>query len=758
MARRGLEPLPLPALIANENLRFDGWSNHVSWTVFSFGKEDSIVSRFRYPLKTKGFGFEKGTLFQGGPCFSTKLAPFVFEPDSFESTDHPDRAGSGKSSHGRNRHYRSHRMDSANRSAQELRAGHDRDESNYGRRFDCGKRRLVSARGSGCQQEGHDLGQALAAGVIVLGVCVLLLSHHDPITVKWLTLPPLSDGSLVEANGARISLSFVLIGASLLALNYKTGRGFRPGELACAVTAVIAILSLVSYSHYLIVFYTTATYTPASLLTSVCFFLLATGILLARADRGTLAIIVSETAAGMLARRLIPLAILLPISIGAIRQGVEKAGLYDPTFGAAHSATTFMVLFIAAIWWTTRMLFHIDSDRIVAEQERQKQERQVHQLNIEKMAAEKANKAKDDFLAVLSHELRTPLTPALAAASYLADHEDLSPQLREEVTAIRTSVQLEARLIDDLLDLTRITREKIELHLEVVDVHNLLRNSLEIARDNILEKHLDLVVNFGADRHHVWADAIRLQQVFWNLLNNAVKFSKKSGRITMRTANEDRRFVFQITDTGVGIEPEQRHRIFHAFEQGERPIGRKFGGLGLGLTISKRLLELQGGTVSVHSEGLNRGASFKLSLATVDSPKVTTVSHSITDHRPARSLQLLVVDDHPQTLRVLSSLLRKQGHKVLTAECVQAAIKLLEDERFDGLISDIGLPDGNGCDVMRAAKARQSLVGIALSGFGMEEDVQRSLDAGFDHHLTKPIDFQELERFVGAMASRTAHS
>jgi len=404
------------------------------------------------------------------------------------------------------------------------------------------------------------------------------------------------------------------------------------------------------------------------------------------------------------------------------------------------------------------MVFHIDSDRIFAERERQKQEQQVHQLNIEKMAAEKANKAKDDFLAVLSHELRTPLTPALAAASYLAEHEDLSPQLREEVVAIRTSVRLEARLIDDLLDLTRINRGKIELHLEVVDVHNLLRNSLEIARDNILAKQLDLVVNFGADRHHVWADAIRLQQVFWNLLNNAVKFSKKRGRITMRTANEDARFVFQISDTGVGIGPEQRDRIFHAFEQGERAISRKFGGLGLGLTISKRLLELQGGTISVHSEGLNRGASFKLSLATVDSPKVTPVSHSITDQGPARSLQLLVVDDHPQTLRVLASLLRKRGHKVLTAECVQTAIKLLEDEHFDGLISDIGLPDGNGCDVMRAAKARQSLVGIALSGFGMEEDVRRSMDAGFDHHLTKPIDFQELERFVGAMASRTDHS
>src|SRR5947208_173975 len=284
------------------------------------------------------------------------------------------------------------------------------------------------------------------------------------------------------------------------------------------------------------------------------------GQLLAGADRGTLAIIVSETAAGMLARRLIPLAILLPILIGALRQTAERAGLYDPTFGAAHSATTFMVLFFAAIWWTTRMLFRIDTNRMLAEGARQKQEEQVRQLNIEKIAAERASKAKDDFLAVLSHELRTPLTPALAAASYLAEHEDLSPQLREEVTAIRTSVQLDARLIDDLLDLTRITRGKIELHLEVVDVHGLLRNSLEIARDNILEKQLDLIVNFGADRHHVWADAVRLQQVFWNLLNNAVKFSRKSGRITMRTANEDRRFVFQITDTGVGIEPEELGR------------------------------------------------------------------------------------------------------------------------------------------------------------------------------------------------------
>ena len=601
------------------------------------------------------------------------------------------------------------------------------------------------------------VGQLLAGTIIALGGLNLLLCTHNLVGPRWLMLPQLADGSPVEVNGARISLSFVLIGASILSLNWKSSRGFRPAEAASAVTMVIAILSLVAYSHYLIGLYVTSTYTPASLLTSISFFLLATGVLLARADRGTLAIIVSETAAGMLARRLIPLAILLPILIGALRQTAERAGLYDPIFGAAHSATTFMVLFCAAIWWTTRMLFRIDTNRMVAEGARQKQEEQVRQLNMEKIAAERASQAKDDFLAVLSHELRTPLTPALAAASYLAEHENLSPELHEQVVAIRTSVQLEARLIDDLLDLTRITRGKIELHLEVVDVHGLLRNSLEIARDNILQKQLDLILDFGADRHHVWADAVRLQQVFWNLINNAVKFTKKNGRITVRTVNKDGRFVFQITDTGVGIEPEQLDRIFRAFEQGERSISRRFGGLGLGLTISKRLLELQGGTITVHSEGLNRGASFKLSLASVESPKPARVSRLIGDEAPARSLQLLVVEDHPQTLRVLAALLRKQGHTVLTAECVQTAIKLLEAERFDGLISDIGLPDGNGCEVMRVARQRQSLVGIALSGFGMEEDVRRSMDAGFDHHLTKPIDFQALKKFVGTMAERANH-
>ena len=241
-------------------------------------------------------------------------------------------------------------------------------------------------------------------------------------------------------------------------------------------------------------------------------------------------------------------------------------------------------------------------------------------LQAAKIAAEKASKAKDDFLALLSHELRTPLTPALVAASYLAEHEDLLPEFREEVTAIWRNVQLEAHLIDDLLDVTRITRGKIEMHHEAVDVHRLLHTAVQIAQNDILEKQIELAIDLRATNHHIWADPVRIQQVFWNLLNNAVKFTPKEGRITICSSNEERQFVFEITDTGIGIEVERQRGIFEAFDQGEPSITRQFGGLGLGLTISKTLLDLHGGRITVQSEGKNRGTTFRVFLDLLREP------------------------------------------------------------------------------------------------------------------------------------------
>jgi PAS domain S-box-containing protein len=377
--------------------------------------------------------------------------------------------------------------------------------------------------------------------------------------------------------------------------------------------------------------------------------------------------------------------------------------------------------------------------------ERKRAEEKLHAA---KIAAEKANQAKDDFLALLSHELRTPLTPALVAASYLSEHKDLSPQFREEVTAIWRNVQMEAHLIDDLLDVTRISRGKIEIHHAAIDVHRLLQNAIQIAQNDILEKQIELTIELNATDHYIWADSVRIQQVFWNLLNNAVKFTPKGGRIAIRSSNEVGQFVFEIRDSGIGIEPERQRRIFEAFHQGERSITRRFGGLGLGLTISKTLLDLHGGTITVASAGPNLGTTFRVFLDLLHEPRMASVDHPAGDATTVPGLRVLLVDDHLDTRSVLSRLLAKCGHEVTTADSVQGALQLLEDNRFDTLISDIGLPDDNGYTLVREAKRRQPLKAIALSGFGMESDVRRSLEAGFDHHVTKPVDFNRLRQLL----------
>jgi PAS domain S-box-containing protein len=374
--------------------------------------------------------------------------------------------------------------------------------------------------------------------------------------------------------------------------------------------------------------------------------------------------------------------------------------------------------------------------------------RAEEKLEAAKVAAEKASKAKDDFLALLSHELRTPLTPALVAASYLAEQNDLLPEFREDVTAIWRNVQLEAQLIDDLLDVTRIARGKIEVNHEVVDAHRLLRNAVQIVKNDLSEKKIELAIHFDADNHNIFADAVRIQQVLWNLINNAVKFTPKGGRIDIRSFNDGKQFVFQISDTGIGIEPERQSQIFEAFHQGERSITRQFGGLGLGLTISKALLDLHGGTIHVQSAGKNQGTTFQVSLDLLLEPvpaSVAEVGPGVTTHK---SLRLLLVDDHADTRRVLSRLLTKSGHEVATTDSAPKALKLLESRRFDALISDIGLPGENGYYLVREARLRQPLKAVALSGFGTEADIQRSLEAGFDYHVTKPVDVNGLRMLL----------
>jgi hypothetical protein len=365
----------------------------------------------------------------------------------------------------------------------------------------------------------------------------------------------------------------------------------------------------------------------------------------------------------------------------------------------------------------------------------------------EKIAAQKASKAKDDFLAALSHELRTPLTPALAAATYLEDNaKKLPPEFVEDVELIKRNVKLQARLIDDLLDLTRITRGKVRLDVETCDVHSVIRNAVEIAGSAIAAKSLTLSARLNAKEHYVKADPIRLQQVFWNLINNAVKFTPHAGEIAIRTFSDDRDcFHFDITDNGIGIEPDRLSSLFRPFEQADASVTRQFGGLGLGLAISKHLVELHRGTIQAESRGRSFGSSFKVTLETV-APQTANMDLAPQSERgPVKSLRILIVEDHRDTRRTLSRLLTHFGHEVLAADNVHRALEIIGSGDIDVLLCDIGLPDGSGYEVIARARQKQPIQAIAITGFGTDEDLRRSKEAGFDFHLVKPIDLHELQ-------------
>jgi len=367
-----------------------------------------------------------------------------------------------------------------------------------------------------------------------------------------------------------------------------------------------------------------------------------------------------------------------------------------------------------------------------------------------------ANAAKDQFLALLSHELRNPLSPVIAMVGELEATTPRSPKLRQALEVIRRNVELEARLIDDLLDVTRIAKGKLQLSFEVVDVHEILRRAYEICRDDMAKKSIEAKFELNAQSVHVEGDPARLQQVFWNLVKNSLKFTPANGRITMTTSNPlPDEIEVRITDTGIGIEEEKIGKIFNAFEQGQASITRRFGGLGLGLAISKAMVNAHGGKIRVESPGKDRGSTFTLNLKTAPAPVSAQTGdgeHPAVDAQKkfvaSRPRRVLVVDDHHDTCTGMKMMLERRGYQITLAHSAEQAVEKARMQDFDLLISDIGLPDRSGYDLMRELRNSKGLRGIALSGFGMEHDVSKARAAGFSEHLTKPINFERLEEAI----------
>jgi PAS domain S-box-containing protein len=381
--------------------------------------------------------------------------------------------------------------------------------------------------------------------------------------------------------------------------------------------------------------------------------------------------------------------------------------------------------------------------------------------------AEQASLAKDHFLAALSHELRTPLTPVLMSAAALRDDERLPSDVRADAAMIERNIGLESRLIDDLLDLTRITHGKLALRKERCDAHALARYALEIIRDEAIAKGVQVSMHMAAARSGLDVDPARMQQVFWNLLRNALKFTPAGGSITLVSRDAPSgHLVMEVSDTGIGFEADVAERLFMPFDQAGRETYHQFGGgLGLGLSIARAIVDAHGGTLQGSSPGAGQGAKFVVALPGAGEPPTTpgraarpegtsTLSTN-TSTGECTGVRVLLVEDHEPTLMMLQRLLTRRGHAVTMASSVAAGVSAMEQGPFELVISDLGLPDGTGLQLMQQLLEKDAgLRGIALSGYGMEEDLLRSRQAGFQQHLVKPVNMDRLMEAVEAILAK----
>jgi hypothetical protein len=317
---------------------------------------------------------------------------------------------------------------------------------------------------------------------------------------------------------------------------------------------------------------------------------------------------------------------------------------------------------------------------------------------------------------------------------------------------LRRSVELEARIIDDLLDLTRIARGMFSFSPEETDVHSIIEFLVGLSKSEIDAKGLYLVLKLNAEHHYIYTDAARLQQVLWNVLRNAIKFTQTGG-VTITTSNNAvGKIDIAVHDTGIGMTPETIARLFVPFEQADRTQARRYGGLGLGMAISSALVELLEGNLVAQSAGLGRGSVFTVTFATVE-PRAQ-------HHEPVRAskaghgkVKILVIEDHVETARALVRLLQNRGFRAESVGTVAEALETVKRDNFDILLCDLGLPDATGFEFMEKIRQdRNGTPAVALTGFGMQQDIERAQAAGFNAHLTKPVNLQKLEATIWRLA------
>lgn len=414
-----------------------------------------------------------------------------------------------------------------------------------------------------------------------------------------------------------------------------------------------------------------------------------------------------------------------------------------------------------------RMAIAVDiSERVELDSRRQEI---LEREQVARATAERLSRTKDDFIAVLSHELRTPLN-AIAGWVHILKRRGGTPELIKGLDSIHRNVKAQARIISDILDVSRINSGKLHLEREWTQPEESVRSAIDALQASIAEKRLTVDVHAGSGIGPAWLDPTRFQQIFWNLLTNAIKFSDNDGRIEVVLSREGNALTLSVQDWGRGIAPEFIEHLFDRFTQSDSPDNRRHGGLGLGLSIVKQLAELHGGGVEAYSAGSGHGSTITVRLTAAyegegdSAPAPLRADEAppepAIEERPLRGLDILTVEDHPDASEMLAVVLSDGGARPRQAADFDAAMRALQERWPDVVVSDIGLPGRDGYELARTLRSmpvppgRRPPIAIALTAFSRPQDANKALEAGFDAHLGKPLQPHALMTTIARLMAR----